>query len=118
MNFAQLIPIKSYLFVLFICFKRSYIFFREPKILKRTMQCCAFNGGVFWASLLLFEVILLPFLKVLVNFLLGDTSSAAQQVWFWMKMFLSWTFGAIWVLPLFLLSKIVNSLWFMVCTFQ
>lgn len=85
----------------------------EPKILKRTMQCCAFNGGVFWASLLLFEVILLPFLKVLVNILLGDTSSAAQQVWYWMKMFLSWTFGAIWVLPLFLLSKIVNSLWFM-----
>ncbi|KAL0267340.1 UNVERIFIED_CONTAM: hypothetical protein PYX00_009634 [Menopon gallinae] len=85
----------------------------EPTILKRTLQCCALNGGVFWASLLFFEVLLLPFLKMLVNFSLGDSSSAAQQVWFWMYVILSSTFSAIWVLPLFLLSKIVNSLWFM-----
>lgn len=86
---------------------------REPKILKRTLQCCALNGGVFWASLFIFDIILLPFLKMLVDFVMGDTSSTSL-VWFWVRMFLSWTFSTIWVLPLLLLSKVVNNLWFMV----
>ena len=91
----------------------SYCFFREPKILKRTLQCCILNGGVFWASLLIFDTILLPILKILVGFAMGDRSSTST-VWFLIKTFLSWTFSAVWVLPLLLLSKIVNNLWFMV----
>ncbi|PSN50171.1 Etoposide-induced protein 2.4 [Blattella germanica] len=83
----------------------------EPKILKRTLQCCALNGGVFWLSLIIFDSGLLPFLKYLLTFVFGQ-SNTGQNVWFWMHFFLSWTFGAFWVLPLFLLSRIVNSLWF------
>lgn len=84
----------------------------EPKVLKRTLQCCALNGGVFWCSLLVFEYGLLPLLKYLLTVLFGHSSSTGKSLWSWMKLFLSWTFGVFWVLPLFLLSKIVNSLWF------
>jgi hypothetical protein len=53
--------------------------------------------------------------------LFGHSSSTGKSLWSWMKLFLSWTFGVFWVLPLFLLSKIVNSLWFqviMICCFS
>lgn len=89
-------------------------FYRESKVLKRTIQCCALNGGVFWASIMIFECGVLPFLKYLLTIVFGDSSGTGTTVWSWMKPFLSLTFGTIWVLPLFLLSRIVNSLWFQV----
>ncbi|XP_076685093.1 EI24 domain-containing protein tank isoform X1 [Andrena cerasifolii] len=85
--------------------------FRESKVLKRTIQCCMLNGGVFWASILIFECGLLPFLKYLLTIIFGH-SPMGMTVWSWTKPFLSLTFGTVWVLPLFLLSRIVNSLWF------
>ncbi|XP_033610969.1 etoposide-induced protein 2.4 homolog isoform X1 [Cryptotermes secundus] len=91
---------------------RSSVREEEPKVLKRTLQCCALNGGVFWCSLYVFECGLLPLLKYLLTVLFGHSSSTGKSLWSWIKLFLSWTFGAFWVLPLFLLSKIVNSLWF------
>ncbi|KAG8226854.1 hypothetical protein J437_LFUL004095 [Ladona fulva] len=84
----------------------------EPKILTRTLQCCGLNGVVFWCSIIIFECLVLPSLKYLVSFLFGHSSGMDKSVWFWMKPFLSWTFSATWVLPLFILSKVVNSLWF------
>jgi etoposide-induced 2.4 mRNA len=95
-------------------FVHVILLFREPKVLKRTLQCCALNGGIFWCSLLVFECGLLPLLNYLLTILFGHSSSTGKYLWSWMKLFLSWTFGAFWVLPLFLLSKIVNSLWFQV----
>lgn len=97
-----------------VCFLHFILLFREPKVLKRTLQCCALNGGVFWCSLYVFECGLLPLLKYLLTVLFGHSSSTGKSLWSWIKLFLSWTFGAFWVLPLFLLSKIVNSLWFQV----
>ncbi|XP_043683763.1 etoposide-induced protein 2.4 homolog isoform X1 [Vespula pensylvanica] len=85
---------------------------RESKVLKRTIQCCALNGGVFWASILIFECGLLPFLKYLLTIIFGHSPGMGVTVWSWTKPFLSLTFGTVWVLPLFLLSRIVNSLWF------
>ncbi|KAK7789626.1 hypothetical protein R5R35_012324 [Gryllus longicercus] len=84
----------------------------QSTILSRTFQCCLLNGGVFWLSILLFDYGLMPALKRTLIILFGDSPSTSRSVWAWMKPFLSWTFGAFWVLPLFLLSKIVNSLWF------
>ncbi|XP_046738278.1 etoposide-induced protein 2.4 homolog [Diprion similis] len=85
---------------------------QESKVLKRTIQCCALNGGVFWASIFIFECGVLPSLKYLLTIVFGDSSGMGVMIWSWMKPFLSLTFGTIWVLPLFLLSRIVNSLWF------
>lgn len=85
-------------------------------MLKRVLNCCMLNGGVFWASIKLFEYGLLPGLNILLTFLF-DTSSGAY-VWSWMQPFLELMFGMIWVLPLFLLSRVVNSLWFQVSIFK
>lgn len=95
-------------------FNLQFTFPREPKILWRTIQCCLLNGGVFWTSMILFDRAILPLLEIMVDITLGDTGSSSGSVWFWIKTVLSWTFGALWVVPLFLLSKVVNSLWFLV----
>ena len=83
--------------------------------MKRTMQCCGLNGGLFWLSMLLFEYGLLPTLSMLLTLLFGYESGTRQFVWSWLQPALSCTFGAIWVIPLFCLSKIINNLWFQVC---
>lgn len=79
----------------------------------RVLNCCLLNGGVFWVSINLFEYGLLPVLKLALHWLFGagDTGSASY-VWSWMQPFLSLLFGMVWVLPLFILSRVVNSLWF------
>lgn len=84
----------------------------ENKVWKRTMQCCLLNGGVFCGSILFFEHILLPGLLLVLSFILGSSSTYTAYYWTWTRLLLSWTFNALWVLPLFTLSKIINCLWF------
>lgn len=83
---------------------------RDGKVVKRLIQCCSLNGGVFLFSLILFENVILPCLEYLLAVLFGE--SLSEFLWSWIFPILSWTFGTLWVMPLFLLSKIVNSLWF------
>lgn len=85
---------------------------RDGKVVKRLIQCCSLNGGVFLFSLILFENVILPCLEYLLAVLFGE--SLSEFLWSWIFPILSWTFGTLWVMPLFLLSKIVNSLWFQV----
>lgn len=89
-------------------------FFRESKVLKRVIECCLLNGGVFLASILVFEYGLLPGLKSLLSIVFGQNSGTGSTIWSWMQPALSLLFGMIWILPLFILSKVVNSLWFQV----
>lgn len=63
---------------------------------------------------MIFYYILLPSLRLLLLFIFGDESGMGHTVWSWMRPVLSVVFEAVWVLPLFLLSKVVNALWFQV----
>ncbi|CAG9785418.1 unnamed protein product [Diatraea saccharalis] len=85
---------------------------QESKVLTRVLQSCILNGFIFLLSILVFEYALLPAVKYLVIIVFGHNPGVAHNVWAWMQPFLLMTFRMIWVLPLFLLSKLVNSLWF------
>ncbi|KAK2187245.1 hypothetical protein NP493_172g03080 [Ridgeia piscesae] len=83
----------------------------EPRVLQRMLLCCAWNGGLFLLSILVFNGLIIPGLQFFIHLIFGG-SSTHNIVWSWVGPMLSWTFSALWVLPLFLLSKLVNSLWF------
>lgn len=48
----------------------------------------------------------------MLQYTLSGESSTASFVWGWLQPVLSLLFGMVWVLPLFILSRVVNSLWF------
>uniref|UniRef100_A0A2M4AJH1 Putative p53-mediated apoptosis protein n=1 Tax=Anopheles triannulatus TaxID=58253 RepID=A0A2M4AJH1_9DIPT len=83
----------------------------ESKVLKRVVQCSMLNGGIFMLSILFFEYAVLPGLHLFLWYLFRS-STTLTTVWGWMQPSLSLLFNSFWVAPLFLLSKIVNSLWF------
>ena len=62
-------------------------------------------------SIIAFNYLLLPSLEFLTHIIFGG-SATHGIVWGWVDPLLSWTFSALWILPLFVLSKVVNSLWF------
>ena len=83
---------------------------KESKIMERTIKCCVLNGCFFWFSIVVFENLLMPFLKWFIIFILGAT--AGNSLWSNVVPILSVTFATLWILPFYLLSKVVNSIWF------
>lgn len=65
------------------------------------------NGGIFLLSILFFDYLLLPTLKYVITYFVGSSS-----VWHYVQFTLSRTFDVMWVLPLFVLSKIINTIFF------
>jgi etoposide-induced 2.4 mRNA len=65
------------------------------------------NGGVFLMSIIFFEHLLIPVLQHLITLMLGQS-----PVWSFIRTTLSWIFSFIWVVPLFVLSKVINTFWF------
>ena len=49
-----------------------------------------------------------------VGLISGDSALESSYVWYWMRPAVSCLFGALWVLPLYWISKPLNSLWFQV----
>lgn len=77
------------------------------------LKCCALNGGLTWLSIVIFEQLVLPALRfLLLLFYGGQTSDDMILVWGWLHSILTVLFKVVWVLPIFLLCKVVNSLWF------
>ncbi|XP_023931108.1 etoposide-induced protein 2.4, partial [Lingula anatina] len=60
-------------------------------------------------SIYMFNRAVLPCLQFLIHYFTGGT---AATIWHWMGPLLTWTFSALWIIPIFILSKIVNALWF------
>ncbi|TRY63687.1 hypothetical protein TCAL_13132 [Tigriopus californicus] len=87
----------------------SHLTAHEPSLLHRTLKCCLFNGGFFWLSILIFEQLVLP----VITWLALSLGEIPADSWaHWMQPVLSLIFSTFWVLPLFLLSKVVNAIWF------
>ncbi|XP_030383028.1 etoposide-induced protein 2.4 homolog [Scaptodrosophila lebanonensis] len=84
----------------------------EKKIAKKLFKCCMLNGGFTWLSIVLFESVLMPTLKFFLTLFYGAQSDTLPFVWSWLQPILSLLFGCLWVLPIFMLSKVVSSLWF------
>lgn len=85
----------------------AHIFYRRSKVRTRVFQCCMLNGGIFLFSILLFDYLLLPTLKYIITYFVGSSN-----VWELIQFGLSRIFDVIWVLPLFVLSKIINTIFF------
>lgn len=89
-------------------------------VYQKLLECCAFNIGVFGSSIVIFDWILLPYMHELMRFIF-DHESRVARIWSWLNPMLLYTFGAFWVLPLFILSRFVNAFWFQdiaECTFN
>lgn len=81
---------------------------------RRIIQCSILNGGIFLLSIIMFEYGLLPCINKLLGVIFGSDSFMGKLVWSWIEPILSLIFKTVWVIPLFLLCKVVNSLWFQV----
>lgn len=84
---------------------------KEPTVKQRLFQCSLWNGGVFLTSIVLFHWALLPCLLWFTELIFAGSENL-NITWLWISSLLSWIFGALWILPLFVISKIVNCMWF------
>ncbi|KAK4318440.1 hypothetical protein Pmani_010549 [Petrolisthes manimaculis] len=82
----------------------------STKVIHRVLQCCFLNGVLFGLSLVLFNYVLLPSLQWFLGVCLAE--SGAGSVWPYLRPTLTTVFNMLWVLPLFLLSRIINTIWF------
>lgn len=86
----------------------TYGYFRnKSNVTVRLFQCCALNGGIFLLSILFFDYILMAYLKNIITYFMGQST-----IWNFIQTTLSWIFSFIWIVPLFVLSKIINTFWF------
>jgi len=54
-------------------------------------------------------MVMLPGIYSLLGLIIG--SHLLTSLWYWMKPILSYTFSALWRLPVFALTRVVNALW-------
>lgn len=85
---------------------------KQPfNVYQKLFECCALNIGLFWFSIWIFNLILLPNIYKFMAFIFGQ-GGREVRIWAWLNPLLLYTFGAFWVLPLFVLSRLMNAFWF------
>nr|XP_002128342.1 etoposide-induced protein 2.4 homolog [Ciona intestinalis] len=90
---------------------------KNPRVLGRICMSSALASFV-WISIWIFSVYVLPMLhyytKLLISVVLEgeETSKTYEGIWVYVEMILHYTFSALWVLPLYILSKAINGFWF------
>lgn len=77
-----------------------------------------FYFRIFQVSILIFNRAVMPFLQFFMDWVFSHTPGTSSSVWAWFGPLLTCIFSTLWILPIFLLSKIVNCLWFQVCLWQ
>jgi len=84
----------------------------EPNIMERTLQCMLLNGAAVAMSIVLFENGLLPILQA--GFDIGNAGSQYSEnlSWSYIEPLISIIFSTFWILPVFLICKVVNAIWF------
>jgi len=84
-------------------------------VIHRVIQCMLLNGGI-WLTIAVFNYGLTPILKLVISFIYDNTSrndkSTSSAIWEWTLPFLYFTFNSLWIFPIFLLSRIINAIWF------
>lgn len=85
-------------------------------VIHRVLQCMLLNGGVVLLSIIIFNYVLTPILQFVISFIYDQTSSNEEStsatIWEWAWPFLSFTFNSLWIFPIYLLSRIINAIWF------
>ena len=60
----------------------------------------------------IFEYGILPIVFLAFKFVAETDRETQSELWAWIQTLLSWIFSALWILPIFLLSRIVNIFFF------
>eukprot|EP01083_Nonionella_stella_P217180 779877_1 len=79
----------------------------SPLIRRRFAQCCILNGVIFLGSICILNYIIIP-LFVFILRCSGVSSHSTE----WAEFAVDKLYKAIWVLPLYIFSFVVNSLWY------
>ena len=84
------------------CGKTVKLLKRENEIRSKLLQCFMLNGVVFMFSLMFFDWIIVPIVM----------SVAPTETSHWIDMTLTAVFRVLWVLPLYLISRLLNVFWY------
>lgn len=84
----------------------------ESTVLKQLIHCGLLNGVIFLSSILIFEYLIFWVVGAALYLIFGTDSNKAVKIMQWVPFLASLLFKTTWVCPLFILSKIVNALWF------
>jgi etoposide-induced 2.4 mRNA len=75
---------------------------QDPEIRSKLLQCFMLNGVVFMFSLLIFDWVIVPLVLLVAP---SETSHCIDMI-------LTAVFRVLWVLPLYLISRLLNVFWY------
>ncbi|XP_014204504.1 etoposide-induced protein 2.4 homolog [Copidosoma floridanum] len=88
---------------------------RESQVLKRTFQCMVLNFSVCFLGIIFVNYMLLPIVMLFIKqfaSLCSFSDNTGETMWSFVQPVVTVIIDVLWLLPMFLLSRIVNALWF------